>query len=492
MNQPQSLSGRRGHARRTALLSAGLVLSLAVTPAIAVEPSTSTGPSSSQTPYVVPVASGVRTVSILTVGDAVGSSGYRMVGIPDGLGAIPNGNGTYDLLMNHELGTASGVVRAHGQKGAFVSRWTIDATTHEVLLGRDLITTVVTNGSPVIGRLCSADLPPLTAFYNPESKQGYDGQLFMNGEEVGAEGRAFATTLGGVAYDLPALGKFSWENSIAHPDTGNRTVVIGTDDATPGEVYVYVGKKTKKGSAIDRAGLTGGDLYGVVVPGVAAEDRFSGVGDTSVRFTMHNHGDVSTWSGAKLQEADDAAGVTAFLRPEDGAWDPSNPNDFYFVTTDRFDPNKAVQDAKDGRSRLWRLRFDNAKDPAAGGHLDLLLDGTEAQQMLDNLTVDRYGHVYMQEDPGGQAHLAKIWRYDVATDTATVIAQHDPARYTPGLPGFKTIDEESSGIIDASKILGPGWFLFDVQSHNALADPELVQDGQLLALYDPASDPTID
>jgi len=207
---------------------------------------------------------------------------------------------------------------------------------------------------------------------------------------------------------------------------------------------------------------------------------------------MHNHGDVTDWSGVELQEADDAAGVTAFLRPEDGAWDPSNPNDFYFVTTDRFDPNKAVLDANDGRSRLWRLRFDNAKDPAAGGDLDLLLDGTEAQQMFDNLTMDRYGHVYMQEDPGGQAHLARIWRYDVATDTATIIAQHDPARYTPGLPGFKTTDEESSGIIDASEILGPGWFLFDVQSHNALADPELVQDGQLLALYDPASDPTID
>ncbi len=46
---------------------------------------------------------------ILTVGDSVntkldGVSPYRMVGIPDGLGAYDNGDGTFTVLMNHELG----------------------------------------------------------------------------------------------------------------------------------------------------------------------------------------------------------------------------------------------------------------------------------------------------------------------------------------------------------------------------------------------------
>jgi hypothetical protein len=36
---------------------------------------------------------GIGTTSILTVGDSVG--GYRMVGIPDGLGAYDNGDGTF-------------------------------------------------------------------------------------------------------------------------------------------------------------------------------------------------------------------------------------------------------------------------------------------------------------------------------------------------------------------------------------------------------------
>src|SRR6185295_10676756 len=61
------------------------------------------GPSSSATPYLVPVA---PTVSILTVGDSVnpkldGVTPYKMVGIPDGLGAFDNGDGTFQLSMNH-------------------------------------------------------------------------------------------------------------------------------------------------------------------------------------------------------------------------------------------------------------------------------------------------------------------------------------------------------------------------------------------------------
>ena len=60
-----------------------------------------TGPSSSADPYIEPLADGVVVESLLTVGDSVG--GYRMVGIPDGLGAQPNGNGTFSLYMNHEI-----------------------------------------------------------------------------------------------------------------------------------------------------------------------------------------------------------------------------------------------------------------------------------------------------------------------------------------------------------------------------------------------------
>lgn len=105
------------------------------------------GPSSSQTPYVIPTGPGVA-VSILTVGDSVNNkpdgTPYRLVGVPDGLGAFDNGDGTFTLLVNHELRETAGAVRAHGAKGAFVSKWVIEKGTLRVVHGEDLIQYVST------------------------------------------------------------------------------------------------------------------------------------------------------------------------------------------------------------------------------------------------------------------------------------------------------------------------------------------------------------
>ena len=62
----------------------------------------------------------------------------------------------------------------------------------------------------------------------------------------------------------------------------------------------------------------------------------------------------------------------------------------------------------------------------------MLLDGTEGQRMLDNVAVDTKGHVYLQEDPGPTDHLAKIWRYDVASDQLSEVSRHAPNLFTPG------------------------------------------------------------
>jgi hypothetical protein len=65
------------------------------------------------------------------------------------------------------------------------------------------------------------------------------------------------------------------------------------------------------------------------------------------------------------------------------------------------------------------------------------------------------------------------------------VAEHDPARFTVGAPGFLTQDEESSGIIPMDDILGEGWYLLDVQAHYNAGDVELVEGGQLLGLHFP-------
>jgi hypothetical protein len=87
----------------------------------------------------------------------------------------------------------------------------------------------------------------------------------------------------------------------------------------------------------------------------------------------------------------------------------------------------------------------------------------------------------VQEDVGNQVHIGRIFSLDRKRGKITPIAQHDPARFTPGVAGFLTQDEESSGVIDVSNILGEGWFLLDVQAHYTIAG-ELAEGGQLLAL----------
>src|SRR5215831_1126263 len=77
--------------------------------------------------YLTPVTAGVTTTPLLTTGDVLDRTGvpaqqYRMVGIPDGLGAFRDAAGNVQLFMNHELRkpvTSQPVVNAAVETGAF-------------------------------------------------------------------------------------------------------------------------------------------------------------------------------------------------------------------------------------------------------------------------------------------------------------------------------------------------------------------------------------
>ena len=109
-------------------------IALAITVASSAQ-SLVTGPSSSATPYVrAHNGYPVDIHSILTVGDFVnfkpdGISPYRFCGIPDGMGAYLNNDGTMTVLVTHEYATNNGgsVPRAHHpagfSNGAFTSQW---------------------------------------------------------------------------------------------------------------------------------------------------------------------------------------------------------------------------------------------------------------------------------------------------------------------------------------------------------------------------------
>jgi hypothetical protein len=449
------------------------------------------GPSSSQPPYFLGGLPGYSVVSVLSASDNIG--GYKMVGIPDGLGAFDNGDGTFTLLMNHEIALPGGISRAHGQSGAFVSKWKINKTTLAVVSGTDLIqnanlwngtgyTTYNANNSSTLAafsRFCSADLAAPSAFYNSYTGRGTQERIYMNGEETGNEGRLMAHIVtgpnAGNSYELPWLGKFSCENSVACPARQDKTIVAGLDDSTPGQVYFYVGNKTNTGTELDKAGLKNGKLYGVSVLGLLNESNTL-YPSANTKFSMIDMGNVAAQTGSVLNTNSNNMGVTNFLRPEDGCWDPSRPGDFYFVTTNAFN----------SPSRLWRLRFSDIYNPELGGTITAMLNGTEGQQMFDNITIDNSGHIMLCEDVGNNAHNGKMWMYTIGTGEFVNIGAHDPSRFISGGSNFLTQDEETSGVIDAQSAIGPGWFLFVTQAHYNIPG-EIYEGGQLMAMYNPVT-----
>lgn len=541
------------------------------------------GPSTGQASYMLPsdAGSGVIFKSFATTAvnefftrTSTGVNDYRLVGLPDGQGAYRDAddiaNGTFTLLVNHELNDNQGIQRRHGSRGSFVSKWKVRTSDLSVVSGDDSATnynlwnisaaayqnfntanpmpdyTQATGNTAAstqfgtqgwntanpnrdgIGRYCSGDLAPTTAY--SWNGLGTTERIYMAGEERGSSGRAFAHvvtgTETGTAYELPRFGDFSWENSVASPYSQQKTVVIGTNDTTPGGIYVYVGNKQATGNQIEKAGLTNGSLYGIQisdigtssVAAVPGESRSNVLGNTTVgrresaSFTLHSFGDVTNVPGASytapstpttvgLQQIGDANQVVNFLRPEDFAWDTKSNSRGYFVTTDNTTANG-------GRSRVYAMDFTDITNPTNGGTVTMLAEagnmaslsgglvsasGATTFEMLDNICVTSRGYVLMQEDVGNNARLGRLWMYDPFGDNMIEIGISDAALFSTATGPLSTIDEETSGIIDASDILGDGWFLLNMQAHNSAVygatANELTEGGQLMALYIPQSIP---
>ncbi|PKB19459.1 hemolysin type calcium-binding protein [Novosphingobium kunmingense] len=444
-------------------------------------------PSTKTDPYILGLEPNVTFTSILTVGDNLPGGGV-FAGIPDGLGAFDNGDGTITVLVNHELGASSGLVRDHGLTGAFIDRLVIDKSTLAVVSSDDAIQSVYlwntatasyVAGTTAFARFCSGDLAETSAYFDVASGLGTLDRIYLTGEESGAEGRAVATIVSGAnagaTYELASLGNLSFENLTANPFAQSLTIVAATDDGTNGQVYIYVGEKQTSGTAIEQAGLVGGSFYGIKVAGMTDETNATAVSGTFTLDAIGPNGKVANLTGAQIDAESEAEGVTSFLRPEDSAWDPQNPNVLYFTTTNSFS----------GNSRLYQATFTDITRPELGGTIRAVLDGSEGQHMFDNLSVAD-GKVILQEDPGNQSYIARIWEYDIASDTVHAIAGFDPVLFTSGNPGFITQDEESSGIIDVTSLLGTGderVYLLDAQVHAATGNPATVEKGQLLVMH---------
>jgi secreted PhoX family phosphatase len=310
----------------------------------------------------------------------------------------------------------------------------------------------------------------------------------------------------GHAVELPRLGRFSWENTVPATRSGDTTLVMGNEDGATAtsELWAYVGAKERgrHKTVFEKAGLQNGQSHVIAV-----SDGAGGVIESDAAFrAAHDKGDKVRFSlsevpwdvpGATQNAVADTQG-TSFDRIEDGQFDPRNPSVYYFVTTQGGE-GTAQGAGNGGGGGLWRITYDDVRNPDAGGVIELVLDGSEAINLVkpDNLTIDARGNILLQEDPGNVDALARIAAYRIADGALGQVATFDPALFTPGAPGFVTKDEESSGVIDLEPLGYPaGTFLFDAQVHTGAglpADPdpatddpatvdEYVERGQLLKL----------
>jgi hypothetical protein len=264
-----------------------------------------------------------------------------MAGIPDGLGALPGRlvdgeivrTPAYDRVHEPRIPSGSGISRAQSP-GAFVSQWTIALDTLRVQNGpgsrsrgcntwdaasaRFLAATATPSAQ--LYRFCSADLPARTAFYNPATGNGFDGRLYLNGEET-TGGRAFAHVLTGpfhgLAAELAYLGRFAWENAVPHPNLGDKTVVPMTDAGRCSSISA-----TNAAAETDRTRRPHRRRAAKVVDGGASYSR----GPVAREITARSAADSCWRTSATSPSArappsgcERGARRTGFARPEDGA-----------------------------------------------------------------------------------------------------------------------------------------------------------------------------
>ena len=336
---------------------------------------------------VHPTATSAATMTPwATAGDVVG--GKTIAGVPDGMGAYANKDGTISVLSNHEIALtnssftsddfAARTARAWGGAGAFVSKFTIKPSTMQVTKVEEAIKKInwfnydtgkyqstpqgpagapdsdsfsAPNHSENINRLCSAYLAPAGALVS--GKKGWKTPLFFTGEEGGDESRVFVLDpLTSVAYQAPRLGLAAWENAVAVSGTGDDTVVFATEDGADGigsatvspatasstdlaagsQVFLYRGTKTSSGTFMDRAGLNNGYLSVMKIAGVVDETQFRTlypIKGTKVDVTFP---EINWAADGQTQNIQARLKGTSLGSPEDIAVNPANKNEVYFVT----------------------------------------------------------------------------------------------------------------------------------------------------------------
>jgi hypothetical protein len=201
----------------------------------------------------------------------------------------------------------------------------------------------------------------------------------------------------------------------------------------------------------------------------------------------------------ELEAASDAVDAMTFVRLEDGAFNPRNRNELFFVTTGN---SGGVDDGVNELGRLYSLRLHSSRVlkhatlaiaynadtvVASGGDTALSPDNVDTNE--DYLMIAEDGTGASSPVMGAKGRDGSIWRFDlvqgpvgVEAASATRIAEVDP----PGRDGIPVPvgSWEVSGIINTSGLFGADTWLADVQTPSPTTPPTplVIEDGQLFLL----------
>jgi hypothetical protein len=461
---------------------------------------------------------GSSITPIISSGDDIGS--FTFEGIPDGIGWVDNGDGTVDVYVTHEQSRVPFPVQTPTAAGlrdfvdASISRLTIDVDELEVVDQEVAL-------SPAEGfiRFCSAFMAGAAEgftspvfFANEESDDDlavppgaqYGGDPFFLPERKREAGYAVALDVEtGKFTPISGMGRHNHENTVVVPGGWDGTVALSGDDtfnAPSSQLYLYAADSPKD-LLKDRGGLFAFRVTATDDGPIDAEDPFNEAND---------YGDITDgddWEGefipvpqrvaeGRLRTAAPQAGleqwsnennVFQFIRVEDLAYDRNDPNVVYFADTGerraRPDLDPSDLDAPDGRldrapsgfngpypnGRIFRMELDPT-DPLAVTSFSILLNadaggpGGTAGAMHQPDNVDTSAGSLMVQEDSSQPPRSRIFRYDFATETWSVVASVN------GPPTATQAAWESSGIVDSSDVFGDGAWLVTVQAHSVFVD----------------------
>jgi hypothetical protein len=446
---------------------------------------------------------GVVIDPLISVGDELGN-GFVFDSIPDGIAFTRSGNGRADLYVNHETSLVPFPGNLTDFSNSHVDRLVMNQHSGGILSATDAIPS-----SANYQRFCSS--------YLATEAEGFDRRILFTNEEatdfVNRTGLAWPAPLTEppaeqagvvVALDIASgeyrtiygMGRHNHENSVPIPGYDDLVVLSGDDTFSPpsAQLYSYIASDT------DALWNDEGELWAFV-----GEEGFNDYGDLAIGDDISGHfipvpreiavgpqGPLETWSNAN--------NVFQFIRVEDIAYDRNDSHVVYIADTGE---PRALPDAGTGRlargpsgttgpypnGRIFRMVLDD-DDPTQVDSLSILIDADaggygnpDVVHQPDNIetTADS---LLIQEDPGshnqydlGAGPGARVWAYDLSTGALDAVLEvdqgldEDPA-YDVGGFVARSGGWESSGIIDASSIWGPDWYLIDVQAGSLILESE--------------------